>query len=213
MGGDLPETVFRWRAEIASGRRLGPRILSSGPKLDSTKPLWPGSLRVTGPETARAAVDKVKGMGADFVKIYARDFPPDVFAAIIDEAHKQGLEVGGHLPFMTMTTREDINGGIRFIEHSDMYVLGGCSLSEKQINDEYVARSKSSNQMHLDDLLYRYALTYEETWARKLATELNQHHVWLTSTLGEILREESLGKVNYEQHPERKYVFPGMWQT
>ena len=67
--------------------------------------------------------------------------------------------------------------------------------------------------MHLDDLLYRYALTYEETWARELATELKQHNVWVTSTLGEILREESLGKVNYQQHPERKYVFPGMWQT
>jgi imidazolonepropionase-like amidohydrolase len=56
MGGDIPETVFQWRAEIASGTRLGPRILSSGPKLDSTKPLWPGSLRIIGPESARAAV-------------------------------------------------------------------------------------------------------------------------------------------------------------
>jgi len=39
MGGDIAETVFRWRAETAKGKRLGPRILTSGPKLDGPKPV------------------------------------------------------------------------------------------------------------------------------------------------------------------------------
>jgi hypothetical protein len=70
-----------------------------------------GSIPATDPGLVRGAVDKLKSMGAEFVKIYSKDFPPDVFAAIVDEAHKQGLSAGGHLPFMTMTTRDVIHGG------------------------------------------------------------------------------------------------------
>jgi hypothetical protein len=213
MGGDIPETVFQWRAEIANGTRLGPRILSSGPKLDGPKPEWPGSIPVTDPASARAAVDKLKSMGADFVKILSRDFPPDVFAAIVDEAHKQGLTVGGHLPFMTMTTRDAIHGGVRFIEHANLHVLGGCSRSEKQIDDECVARRDSKTPMRLGDVMYRYAQTFDEDWARELAGELVQQDVWVTPTLAAGRTNESLGRVDYEQHPDRKYIFPGMWKT
>jgi imidazolonepropionase-like amidohydrolase len=213
MGGDIPETVFRWREEIANGTRLGPRILTSGPKLDGPKPSWPGSIPVTDPASARIAVDKLKLMGSDFVKIYARGFPPDVFAALMDEARKQKLNVGGHLSYMTMTVRDSINGGVKFIEHAELSVLGGCSLSEKQINDEYVARSESNAPMGLEELLYRYAQTYDEAWARELGAELNQHDVWVTPTLVVMRQLESVGRVDYEQHPERKYVFPGVWRT
>jgi imidazolonepropionase-like amidohydrolase len=41
MGGDIADTVFRWRTEIANGTRRGPRILTSGPMLDGPKPEWP----------------------------------------------------------------------------------------------------------------------------------------------------------------------------
>src|SRR5678815_5315722 len=44
MGGDIVSTVLRWRQEIAAGRRIGPRIVTSGPKLDGPKPVWPGSI-------------------------------------------------------------------------------------------------------------------------------------------------------------------------
>lgn len=106
LGGDIVDTVFRWRTETANGTRLGPRILTSGPKVDGPKPTWPGSFAVTDPASARAAVDKLKAMGADCVKIYSQDFPPDVISALMDESRKQQLTVGGHLSFMTMTTRD-----------------------------------------------------------------------------------------------------------
>jgi hypothetical protein len=213
MGGDIPETVFRWRTEIANGTRLGPRILSSGPKLDGPKPYWPGSIPVTDVASARAAVDRVKSMGADFVKIYSYNFPPDVFATIVDEAHKQGLGVGGHLPFMTMTTRDAIHGGVQFIEHANLFVLSGCSRSEKQINDDCVARRQSKSPMGLEELMYNYARTFDEGWARELAGELVQHDVWVTPTLAAGRTNETIGRVDYEQYPDRKYIFPGMWNT
>lgn len=33
MGGDLVDTVMQWRREIAEGTRLGPQIITPGPKL------------------------------------------------------------------------------------------------------------------------------------------------------------------------------------
>jgi hypothetical protein len=213
MGGDIAETVLRWRAETANGKRLGPRILTSGPKLDGPKPVWPGSIPVNDPASARAAVDRVKTMGSDFVKIYSIDFPPDVFAAIIGEARKHRLTVGGHLPVKTMTTRDAIRGGVRFLEHANFSVLGGCSRSEKQIDDEFAARSASKLPMNIMEVRYRYAHTFDEDWACDLVSELTQHDVWVTPTLAVLRQIEQMGQVDHEQHPFRKYIFPGIWQT
>jgi hypothetical protein len=213
MGGDIVETVFRWRTEIASGRRLGPRILTSGPKLDGPKPAWPGSIAITDPASARAAVDRVKAIGADFLKIYSLDFPPEVFAALMDEARMQGLTVGGHMPLVTLTTRNVIHGGIRFIEHLNYFVLGGCSRSEKQIDDEFATRRNSPSAMGIPDLAHRYAETFDQPWAQELAGELLEHDVWITPTLAVLRQIESMGRVDYEHHPERKFVFPGLWKT
>jgi hypothetical protein len=213
LGGDIVETVFQWRAEIANGTRLGPRILTSGPKVDGPKPMWPGSLAVTDPDSARAAIDKLKAMGADCVKIYSPDFPPDVFAALIDEARKQQLTVGGHLSFMTMTEREAISSGVKFLEHGALYVLGGCSKSEKQINDECRARRESKSPMKNAERMYRYAQTFDDDWTRELSTELVQHGVGITPTRIVLRQLVSAGRVDYSQHPQRRYVSSGLWQT
>ena len=46
-----------------------------------------------------------------------------------------------------------------------------------------------------------------------MVAELIHHDVWVTPTLAVLRQLESVGRVDYEQHPERKYIFPGMWQT
>jgi hypothetical protein len=136
MGGDYAETVFHWRTETAKGERLGPRILSSGPKVEGPDTKLPGSFAVRDAASARAAVDQLKTMGADFIKIHSEEFPPEGFAALMDEARKQQFIVGGHLPFLSMTTRHGIRSGVRFFEHATLYTLCGCSRNEKEINAE-----------------------------------------------------------------------------
>lgn len=212
LGGDIVDTVFRWRTETANGTRLGPRILTSGPKVDGPKPTWPGSFAVIDPTSARAAVDKLKAMGADCVKIYSQDFPPDVFSALMDEARKQQLTVGGHLSFMTMTTRDAIKSGVKFLEHGALYVLGGCSRSEKQINDECLARRGSKQPMLGAERMYRYAQTFDEGWTRELSTEMVGHDAWVTPTRVVLRQLESVGRTDYGQHPQRKYISSALWQ-
>ncbi len=46
MGGDLSQSVLRWRDEIRTGQRIGPRILTAGRKIDQDPPAWSGSLSV-----------------------------------------------------------------------------------------------------------------------------------------------------------------------
>lgn len=52
-------------------------------------------LTVATPELARGAVQLAKANGYDFIKVY-NELSPPVFAAIVDEAKKQGMAVVGH---------------------------------------------------------------------------------------------------------------------
>jgi len=96
--------------KFAQGKRLGPRIVTSGPKLDGPKPAWPGSIPVANPEEARRAVETLQQMGAGFVKLYFSAIGDDTYKAIIDEAHERKLQVTGHLPWDMLAT-EAVDAG------------------------------------------------------------------------------------------------------
>src|SRR5688572_23799182 len=55
------------------------------------------STAVTTPDEARNAVAEQHKAGVDFIKVY-NNLEPDVHRAIIDEAHRLGLAVVGHIP-------------------------------------------------------------------------------------------------------------------
>lgn len=69
-GGDITSAIFDWRAQIAEGSLLGPRILTSGPKLDGPANGWDGSIRLSAPGQVAAAFDSLQALGVDCVKIY-----------------------------------------------------------------------------------------------------------------------------------------------
>jgi hypothetical protein len=91
MGGDLVADVLKWRSQVLSGELLGPHIVTCGPKLDGPRPEWPGSIAITTPEEVRAAVRRVKAIGADFVKVYNEvpNIPREAYLALLDEAKQQ----------------------------------------------------------------------------------------------------------------------------
>jgi imidazolonepropionase-like amidohydrolase len=75
----------------------GLRIVASGPIVDGPRPYWPGSIACGTPEAGRAAVQRLKSEGADFIKVYSL-LPPEVYLAIADEAKKAGIPFSGHVP-------------------------------------------------------------------------------------------------------------------
>ncbi len=89
---------LRWRKEIASGERTGPRIFTSGPILDGAKPIWEGSVPVATPEEARRVVAAQAEAGYDAIKVY-NGLRADVYAALVAEARRRGMRVEGHVPY------------------------------------------------------------------------------------------------------------------
>ena len=69
-GGDITPAVLEWRKQIAAGVLPGPKIFTSGPKIDGHKGSWPGSLQVETPDEVSSALDSLQKLGVDYVKLY-----------------------------------------------------------------------------------------------------------------------------------------------
>jgi imidazolonepropionase-like amidohydrolase len=109
LGGDGPAGV-QVRDEKAAGVA---RLFVTGPVIGAADP-----------DAARKAVDAVKALGADLVKIRVDDnlgsgkkMPPESYRAVIDHAHKQGLKVAAHI-FYLQDAKDIVEAGGDFIAHS-----------------------------------------------------------------------------------------------
>lgn len=92
------EYILPLRDELNRGVKLGPEMMATGTILDGVPPLIPLiSMGIQTPEAGRAAVRSQAAAGVNMIKVYSR-LEKDVFLAIVDEAHKNGLKVVAHLP-------------------------------------------------------------------------------------------------------------------
>ena len=112
----VAKDVFQWRANVASGRVLGPRMVACGPLIDGPEPAHPEhAIPVRNAQEARRAVQSLKRMGADFVKVYD-GVPRDAYFAIARESKRLQLPFAGHVPG-DISDVEASNAGQRSIEH------------------------------------------------------------------------------------------------
>jgi imidazolonepropionase-like amidohydrolase len=111
MGGDYEE-LRRWRSEVATGKRVGPRILMPGPILESpaniarmrkdppserVEPFERMRIAVGSPEEARATIARLAATEIDFVKIRTVH-DRETYLALNDAASAHGLPLVGHVP-------------------------------------------------------------------------------------------------------------------
>ena len=114
-GGRSPYGELNTRALIDSGRVPGPRIHFTAPYLTGDVGGGAGSMAQVGsPEAARRFVAYWAQEGATWLKIYT-DIRRAELAAAIDEAHKRGIKVTGHLCSVTFQEAADL--GIDNLEH------------------------------------------------------------------------------------------------
>jgi imidazolonepropionase-like amidohydrolase len=118
LGGESP-AVFAARDSQATSALSRSRVFLAGPVLSPASP-----------EEARTQVAELAGQKVDFVKIRVDDnlgtsakMPPEVYRAVIDEAHARGMRVAAHL-FYLEDARDLVDAGVDFIAHSvrDGYV-------------------------------------------------------------------------------------------
>jgi imidazolonepropionase-like amidohydrolase len=121
------------------------RIFTSGPVLNPSTP-----------EAARADVAKVAAMKVDNVKIRVDDnlgttpkMAPEIYRAVIDEAHKRNLRVAVHL-FYLSDAKSVLDAGADFIAHS---------VRDLDVDNDLIAKLKARN-VCLCPTLMREVSTY-----------------------------------------------------
>jgi imidazolonepropionase-like amidohydrolase len=126
MGGDFA-VVKRWRDEIAADLRVGPRIRTAGPILESAERVRRMKARgtvepvdrfrapVADTADARRVVDSVARLGVDFVKVRTATSPA-VYAAIASSARRAGLTLAAHGDIVPL--EDMLRAGQRSIEHA-----------------------------------------------------------------------------------------------
>jgi len=115
------DSLLARRQRIADGKEIGTRIVLAG-VIDGRGPFQgPTKVLVSTEAEARAAVDNYKRLGYVQIKIYS-SVPPAIVPAIIDEAHKNGLRVSGHIP-AEMTAAQCVELGFDEIQHINFLVL------------------------------------------------------------------------------------------
>ena len=104
------------KAQIDRGDIPGPRIHATGPYLDnSANPLDTIEPKTATPEDARRLVAYWHEEGIEWLKAYT-SISREALGAAIDEAHKRGIKVTGHL--CSVTHAEAVELGIDNLEHS-----------------------------------------------------------------------------------------------
>jgi len=123
--GNEVDKVMRLRRRFDSGEALGPRVVLAG-LMDAPGPNHGPTDVLVGTESeARAAVARFAGLGYEQVKVYS-SISPRLLPAIIDEARKRHLLVGGHVPAF-MTAEQGVRLGMGEINHIDYLLLNFLS--------------------------------------------------------------------------------------
>jgi hypothetical protein len=111
----VPATGIAVRQRLESGELLGPRFRIAGELIDGPSSGFAPPFKVSTIEELRHTIQNQSARGFDAIKLYS-NMPPDFVVAGIDEAHRLGLPVIGHLG--RTRWHEAADAGIDHLAHS-----------------------------------------------------------------------------------------------
>lgn len=166
MGTDHPE-VFALRQASREKPLAGATIYTAGigfGVVEGAPPISFGMDQVNRPQTpaeARETVRKLAPNKPDVLKIWVDDFmgkypkmQPEIYAAIIDEAHKNGIRVAAHLYYLA-DARQLVSDGLDIIAHS---------IRDQEIDEALLKEMKARHVVYIPTLaLDEFAYAYEGT--------------------------------------------------
>src|SRR5215510_11128862 len=113
-GSVVPYTDLEVKKLIDAGSMIGPKMHVTAPYLEGQGSFTPVMHTLTGPEDARKMVNYWADLGATSFKAYM-NITRDELGAAVEEAHKRGLKITGHL--CSIGYREAAEIGIDDLEH------------------------------------------------------------------------------------------------
>lgn len=130
--GNLMDWILALQEARAKQMSFGPRIFPDGMVIAGT--LGPHEWNVKTVEEARWAAQQNIAAGVSFLKVYA-NATPDMIKAVVEEAHKAGLNVHGHIA--ASNAREAVLAGENAIAH-------GSGIAAATMTPEGVAQAKAA---------------------------------------------------------------------
>jgi len=170
--GNSIEQLGKLRKDIEEGKQIGPRVVLAG-FIDGPGP-FEGPIKVLAatPEEARQRVDHYADLGYVQIKIYS-SVKPELVPVIIDEAHKRGLRVSGHVP-AGMTADQFVRDGADEIQHMNFIFLNFMpDVKETRTPARFIEPGKRGASLDLDS----------EQVTQFIAL-LKQHHTVVDPTMG-----------------------------
>lgn len=168
--GNTDDNIFQLKADLHSGKTLGPRLFVSGKILEGDPPFWEGFEVIKTSAEAIDAVRKLKSKNADQIKVY-HTLSPELHSTIIREAHKLGMKVTGHVP-RDLTPVQALEAGQDGIEHlSSISGYAGSVTHEKTKDPDYEGWSEFTG----------YAIKKHEL--QKLINACKKYHAYFCPTI------------------------------
>jgi imidazolonepropionase-like amidohydrolase len=202
--GDLAMTVLAWRA--SPPREIGPRLFTSGPKIEGIAPVWKGVIEVGDEAAVDAALDRLQALGVDFVKVTDSTLKPELFLYTVRQAKARGMKTSGHIP-MGITVLEAAEAGLSTIEHLN-YLMKAGSRDEAAISADYLAGRYTYAQA-----MARYAETFDPEVARRVYRRLAELGVMASPTQHGSSTLAWLDRDDHSTDPELAYIGAGIRGT
>lgn len=203
----------QWKKQGETAGTMIPAGFYAGPVLDGPKPTWPNSVAVSNPEQGRRMVDSLKNkLHVDFLKVYS-GLSKESYYAIVDEARKQQISFGGHVPG-SMTLLECVRAGQKTTEH-----MMGFIETSSDSSDYYYAVMRGeikdsllrNNRMVRREMLRR---TFSEKKLQSLIEELKKNDSWVCPTMTVLRGIAYIKDSTLMNDPRMQYTMPmfkNMW--
>jgi imidazolonepropionase-like amidohydrolase len=157
LGGDKEFALREQSQKAAPG--TAPRLYVAGVIQDSSA--IPGAVIVRTPDEARKSVDELIRNKPDIVKVRVDDMlgarpkmSPEVYQAVIDEAHKNGFRTAAHVVLLD-DAKALVRAGVDYIAHS---------VRDREVDEEFIGLMKKRKVFYSPTLTRELAVfTYAET--------------------------------------------------
>jgi imidazolonepropionase-like amidohydrolase len=205
--GDLPDSVLTWRHDIASGSLFGPRLLTSGAKIEGIAPVWKGTIEVGSKTDVDAAITRLQQRDhVDFVKITDSTLKPDLFLYAVAQAKAHGLRSSGHIP-MALTVGQAVDAGISSIEHLDYAYKAGVK------DEAAIAADFAAGRIDRVEASRRLDAGFDTDTAMAAYSNFAAKNVFVTPTLNGSHILTYLDRDAHATDPYLAYIGPKLRQT
>ena len=204
--GDIPDEVLTMRREVAAGALFGPRIFTSGPKIEGLNPVWRGTLESGSRTDIDRDMVRLRELGVDFVKITDSTLQPDLFLYALQASRAAGFRTSGHIP-MALTLRQAVDAGLSSVEHLDYAYTAGARGGDQIVADfaaGRIDRAEATTRLHA---------AFDPETAMAMYRYLAERNVYVTPTLNGSRIIAYLDRDSHANDPYLAYIGPRLRAT